>query len=115
MEDQHQIDSNEYLDSHIHYLLHWEKNQPNTVHFVQPLANGEVISYTWADVGQQVRSMANYLLSLNLPKHSHIAIFGKNSAHWIMADLAIWMHRQVLFRRPWYLKKYICIPLWDCL
>lgn len=91
MEDQHQIDSNEYLDSHIHYLLHWEKNQPNTVHFVQPLANGEVISYTWAEVGQQVRSMANYLLSLNLPKHSHIAIFGKNSAHWIMADLAIWM------------------------
>ena len=35
--------------------------------------------------------MAAHLLSLNLPARSQIAIFGKNSAHWIMADLAIWM------------------------
>src|SRR5690625_7635169 len=35
--------------------------------------------------------MASYLVSLDLPKKSHIALLGKNSAHWIMADIAIWM------------------------
>ncbi len=35
--------------------------------------------------------MAAYLLSLQLPPESHIAIYGKNSAHWIMTDLAVWM------------------------
>ena len=77
--------------SHVHGLLHWEKNLPNKKALVQPLANGEVISYTWMEVAQQVRCIATYLLSLNLPKGTSIAIYGKNSAHWIMADLAIWM------------------------
>ena len=35
--------------------------------------------------------MANHLAGLKLPPRSQIAIVGKNSAHWIMADLAIWM------------------------
>ena len=77
--------------SHVHGLLHWEKNLPNKTALVQPLVSGQVISYTWADVANQVRCMATYLLSLNLPHGTSIAIYGKNSAHWIMADLAIWM------------------------
>ena len=77
--------------SHVHGLLHWEKNLPNKMALVQPLVSGQVISYTWADVANQVRCMATYLLSLNLPQGTSIAIYGKNSAHWIMADLAIWM------------------------
>ena len=35
--------------------------------------------------------MATYLNGLNLPAHSNIALLGKNSAHWILADLAIQM------------------------
>ena len=77
--------------SHVHGLLHWEKNLPNKTALVQLLVSGQVISYTWADVANQVRCMATYLLSLNLPHGTSIAIYGKNSAHWIMADLAIWM------------------------
>ena len=77
--------------SHVHGLLHWEKNLPNKTALVQLLVSGQVISYTWADVANQVRCMATYLLSLNLPQGTSIAIYGKNSAHWIMADLAIWM------------------------
>lgn len=77
--------------SHVHGLLHWEKKLPNKMALVQPLVSGQVISYTWADVANQVRCMATYLLSLNLPQGTSIAIYGKNSAHWIMADLAIWM------------------------
>jgi len=40
---------------------------------------------------KEVRSMAAHLKSLKLPEHSQIALFGKNSAHWMMADWAIWM------------------------
>ena len=81
----------EFHDTHVHYLLHWEKQLPQKDVFVQPLANGNVVHYTWSEVAQQVRSMASYLQSLNLPEKSAIAIYGKNSAHWLMADLAIWV------------------------
>ena len=81
----------EFHDTHVHYLLHWEKQLPQKDVFVQPLANGNVVHYTWSEVAQQVRSMASYLQSLNLSEKSTIAIYGKNSAHWLMADLAIWM------------------------
>ncbi|NHB58249.1 AMP-binding protein [Acinetobacter sp. 194] len=81
----------EYLPTHIHYLLHWEKTSPTKTYLVQPLPNGEVKSYTWQEVADQVRRMAAYIQTLELEKPSQIAIFGKNSAHWIMADLAIWM------------------------
>ncbi|HSW11623.1 MAG TPA: AMP-binding protein, partial [Solimonas sp.] len=37
------------------------------------------------------RRMAAYLQSLKLAPRSNIAILGKNSAHWIIADLAIWL------------------------
>lgn len=72
-------------------FLHWEKVQPNKVYMTQPFPDGTVVDYTWAEVGDQVRRMAAYLVSLALPPSSHIAILGKNSAHWIMADIAIWM------------------------
>ena len=41
--------------------------------------------------------MAAYLRSLNLPAESSIAIISKNCAHFIIADLAIWMagHKSV--------------------
>ena len=72
-------------------FLDWERRQPEAVCFTQPVAPGEVAHYRWRDVGDQARRMAAHLRSLNLPPRSQIAILGKNSAHWIMADLAIWM------------------------
>ena len=75
----------------LHCLLHWEATQTHTVYMTQPLPDGSVVDYTWVEVAGQVRRMATHLLSLNLPPQSSIALLGKNSAHWIMADLAIWM------------------------
>ncbi len=72
-------------------LYHWEKTRPSAVHFTQPTPNGELVTYTWGQILDEVRRMAAYLLSLGLPPRSNIALFGKNSAHWIMADWAIWM------------------------
>src|SRR5690349_19769000 len=70
-------------------LRHWERERPNAVYLTQPLGDGRAVDYTWRQVGQQVRRMATYLASLQLPPRSQIAILGKNSAHWVMADLAI--------------------------
>jgi long-subunit acyl-CoA synthetase (AMP-forming) len=46
---------------------------------------------TWAEVGEQARRTASWLRSLELPQGSKMSIISKNSAHWIVTDLAIWM------------------------
>ena len=75
----------------VHRFLHWEQTQPDAVYLTQPCPDGRVEEYTWKEVGSQARRMAAYLQSQRLPLQSNIAILGKNSAHWIIADLAIWM------------------------
>jgi len=72
-------------------LYHWEQTRPQAVHLVQPVGGGQVIEYRWAQILDQVRRMAAHLQSLELPPRSQIALLGKNSAHWMMADWAIWM------------------------
>jgi len=71
-------------------LWHWERVRPGGVYCTQPVAPGIVVDYRWDVVADQVRRMAGHLRSLDLPPESRIALFGNNSAHWIMADLAIW-------------------------
>jgi long-chain acyl-CoA synthetase len=72
-------------------LYHWEKTRPDAVHFTQPVGGGQLVTYTWTQIMDQVRRMAAHLQSLNLAPKSQIAILGKNTAQWIMADWAIWM------------------------
>lgn len=72
-------------------FLHWESRMPDSLYLTQPYGQGQVDTYSWREVGDQARRMASYLLSLDLPAQSNIGILGRNSAHWIMADLAIWM------------------------
>ncbi|PJI47755.1 MAG: AMP-binding protein [Pseudomonas sp.] len=68
-----------------------EKSHPNKRYLVQPLTGGEVQTLTWGEVGDQARRAAAWLRSLELPAGSRVAIISKNCAHWIVADLAIWM------------------------
>ena len=56
----------------------------------QPV-NGQVTDYTWAETMDQARRMAAHLNSLNLPANSNIAMISKNCAHFVIAELAIWM------------------------
>lgn len=72
-------------------FLAWERVQPDAIYLTQPLPDGSVLDYSWAQVGDEARRMAAHLRSLQIPAHSHIALLGKNSAHWIIADLAIMM------------------------
>jgi long-chain acyl-CoA synthetase len=75
----------------INCVLHWEQSKPDAIYLTQPYPDGRVVDYTWREVADQARRGASYLLSLNYPQGSCIGILGKNSAHWIIADLAIWM------------------------
>ena len=72
-------------------IYHWESTAPDRVCFTQPVGLGQVQNWTWAEAVHEVRCMASHLQSLDLAPGSRIAIWGKNTAHWIMADWAIWM------------------------
>lgn len=76
------------------YFYYWEKNTPNKIYFQQPI-NGKYIAYTWAEVGQQIRTLAAYLKSLPLPPKSPIGLVSKNCAEWVITDLAIMMSGHV--------------------
>jgi long-chain acyl-CoA synthetase len=72
-------------------VYHWEKTAADRLWMTQPLGGGALETYTWGQAMDQVRRMAAHLKSLNLEPNSKIAIISKNCAHFIFADLAIWM------------------------
>ncbi|MEQ6885273.1 AMP-binding protein [Salicola sp. Rm-C-2C1-2] len=74
----------------LHSLFYWAQRSPDMIYMHQPYPDGSVQHTTWKQAADQVLRMAAYLKSLELPEKSCIAILGKNSDHWIMADLAIW-------------------------
>lgn len=86
-----ELNPSDSRETQLHCLLYWAKRQPHKTFMTQPVEDGSVLDYTWAEAADQVRRMAAYLQTLALPPRSQIAIYGKNSAHWILADLAIWM------------------------
>ena len=68
-----------------------EARHPNKLYMVQPQGGGQIEELTWSEVGEQARRAANWLRSQDFDQGSRIAIISKNCAHWIIADLAIWM------------------------
>jgi long-subunit acyl-CoA synthetase (AMP-forming) len=55
------------------------------------MGGGEVKELTWKQALDEARRMATHLQTLDLPPKSQIALFSKNTAWWMLADLAIWM------------------------
>jgi len=72
-------------------LYHWERTQPDRIVFTQPTGAGKVREYTWREVMDQSRRMAAHLQSLGLQPGDKVALLAKNTAHWLMADFAIWI------------------------
>jgi len=72
-------------------LARWERTSPNRIALTQPLGDGVIQDYTWAQVADQVRRMAAHLKAQNWEPESKVAILSKNCAWWLMSDLAIWM------------------------
>lgn len=75
----------------LHYALDRVEAQPDKLWLTQPMGGGEVRELTWAQGFDQARRMAAWIEAQGYEKGSKIAIFSKNSAWWILADLAIWM------------------------
>lgn len=74
----------------LHCFLHWEKVQGDAIFLTQP-SGGDLMDISWAAAGQDARRLAAQLVALGIPRGSRVALLGKNSAHWVIADLAIMM------------------------
>ncbi len=71
-------------------FLRWEKETPDLIFLRQPV-KGQWQDWSFRKAGDEIKKMAAGLQSMNLPLRSNIAILSKNCAHWLMADLAIFM------------------------
>ncbi len=84
-------------------LYHWEKTTPDKVVLTQPLGGGAVRDLTWRQAMDEVRRMAAHLRLLGLEPGARVALLSKNTAHWLLADFAIWM------------AGYVSVPLYPTL
>ena len=73
------------------YVYAHESALADHVYLTQPLGKGVVVDYTWRQMMDQARRMATHLKSRGFEPGSRIAILSKNTAHFIMTELAIWM------------------------
>ena len=83
-------------------FYHWEKSIPDQTFLRQPI-EGQWVEYSFKRTGDEIRRMANYLKGLGLPEGCKVALLSKNCAHWIIADVAIWM------------AGYVSVPLYPTL
>lgn len=74
----------------VEQLLHWAAQKPDATWLIQP-ARGDLLTWSWARAADEVRRMAAALQARGWPRGSRIAIAGLNTAHWMLADLAIQM------------------------
>lgn len=72
----------------IQRLLEHARKAPDKVWLVQP-AGDSVRQWTWSQATREIGRMAAALKAQGWPEGSAIAISGRNTAHWFMADLAI--------------------------
>jgi long-subunit acyl-CoA synthetase (AMP-forming) len=73
------------------YALDHAEKMPDRIYLTQPIGGGQVADYTWAQVVDQSKRMAAHLQSRGFPPGARIAMLSKNCAHFVMAELAIWM------------------------
>lgn len=78
----------EAVKSPLEMFYKWETEQPDQVFLRQP-KDLEWSEYTWADVADQARRIAAFLISKNYPVGSRIGIWSSNNKDWPIVDLAI--------------------------
>jgi long-chain acyl-CoA synthetase len=72
-------------------LYRWERTAPNQVALTQPMGDGKVRDYTWGEMLDRSRRMASHLRNLGIQRGDRIAVFSKNTAHWLLSDYAIFL------------------------
>ena len=81
--------TNEFKTAH-HALVDWAEKTPDRVFLHQPV-DSQLRTYTWAEAEDTCRRLATALQSLGLKHGDKVAILAKNSAEWMLADVAISM------------------------
>ena len=80
---------NDFLPAH-HAVTRWAEKMPDREFLLQPV-DGELRVYTWREADDTSRRVATALSTLGLSRGDKVAILAKNSAEWLLADLAIAM------------------------
>jgi long-chain acyl-CoA synthetase len=73
-----------------HVFSH-ETQRRDQVYLTQPVGGGRVVDYTWGQVLDQARRMAAHLQQQGLAPGARVAMLSKNCAHFIIAELAVWL------------------------
>ena len=73
------------------YVYEHEVSHPDNVLLTQPLGSGKLADFSWSRVLDEARRMAAHLQRIGLGRGAHIAILSKNCAHFIIAELAVWI------------------------
>ncbi|MDM7941354.1 MAG: AMP-binding protein [Hydrogenophaga sp.] len=73
-----------------HVYTH-ERERADQPFLTQPVGQGEVVTFTWGQTMDQARRMAAHLRAQGFEPGARIAMLAKNSAHFFMVDLAVWM------------------------
>jgi long-chain acyl-CoA synthetase len=68
-----------------------EAAQRDAVFMTQPIGGGQLVEITWGRAVGEARRVAAYLLERGLQPGARVAMLAKNSAHFIIAEIAIWM------------------------
>lgn len=66
------------------------ERQGERAYLRQPV-NGKYVEYTWNETARKARNIAYQLTQMGVNKGDKIALWSKNCAEWIIADLAIMM------------------------
>ena len=75
----------------LEHIYDHEAQTPDHVYLTQPIGGGRVVDTNWAQTLDQARRMATHLQAQSFERGARIAILSKNCAHFIIAELAIWM------------------------
>ena len=73
------------------HVYQHEATRPDRLYLTQPIGGRQVVDYTWAEVMDQSRRMATHILAQGFEPGARVAILSQNCAHFILAELAIWM------------------------
>lgn len=77
-----------HYQSNLDNFLHWAKHTPKNLYLRQPTED-RYLDYSFEQSASEVKRIAQFIKSNLKAGPRHVGIMSKNSAHWILSDLAI--------------------------
>ncbi len=77
-----------HYQSNLENFLHWAQHTPEHLYLRQPIGD-QYIDYSYSAAASEVKKIAQFIQNTLNEGSKNVGILSKNSAHWMMADLAI--------------------------